>query len=89
MVSLPSWELFEAQPAEYRHSVLPPEVTARVSLEAGVTLGWERYVGPAGVAIGVNRFGASAPGQVIYEQLGLTADRMAAEAMRLLGGGAS
>jgi len=88
VVSLPSWELFEAQPAEYRHSVLPPEVTARVSLEAGVTLGWERYVGPAGVAIGVNRFGASAPGPVMYEQLGLTADRMAAEAMRLLGGGA-
>jgi len=87
VVSLPSWELFDEQPAEYRHSVLPPEIGVRVSIEAGVKLGWERYVGPDGVAIGLSRFGASAPWQVIYEKLGLTARHMADEALRLLQGG--
>ncbi|HUV75508.1 MAG TPA: transketolase [Dehalococcoidales bacterium] len=84
VVSLPSWELFDEQPAEYRHSVLPLEVAVRVSIEAGVKLGWERYVGPKGVAIGLSRFGASAPWQVVYEKLGLTARHMADEALRLL-----
>ncbi len=84
VVSLPSWELFDAQPADYRSSVLPPRVTTRISIEAGTPLGWERYVGLDGVAIGVPRFGVSAPGRVIYEQLGLTAQRMADEALRLL-----
>ena len=84
VVSLPSWELFDDQPAEYRHSVLPADIGARVSMEAGVLLGWERYVGPDGVAIGLSRFGASAPWQVIYQQLGLTAQHMADEALRLL-----
>jgi transketolase len=86
VVSLPSWELFEVQPVEYRHSVLPPNIKARISIEAGVPLGWERYVGSEGVIIGLSRFGASAPGRVIYEQLGLTAQRMVAEALRLLQG---
>ncbi len=85
VISLPSWELFDAQPPEYRRSVLPPEIKARVSLEAGQTIGWERYVGLDGVAIGLNRFGVSAPGPVIYEQFGLTARRMADEAKRLIG----
>jgi len=84
VVSLPSWELFDEQPAEYQNSVLPPEVAVRVSMEAGVKLGWERYVGPKGVAIGLSRFGASAPWQVVYEKLGLTARHMADEALRLL-----
>lgn len=84
VVSLPSWELFDEQPAEYRHSVLPLEVAVRVSIEAGVKLGWERYVGPKGVAIGLSRFGASASWQVVYEKLGLTARHMADEALRLL-----
>jgi transketolase len=83
-VSMPSWELFDVQPAEYRDQVLPPRIRARVSVEAGTPLGWERYVGLEGVAIGVSRFGASAPGRVIYEQLGLTAHRVTDEAMRLL-----
>lgn len=87
VVSLPSWELFDTQPAEYRRDVLPLSVWARVSIEAGVPLGWERYVGLDGVAIGLPHFGASAPGRVIYEQLGLTAQRMADEALRLLQGG--
>ena len=76
VVSIPCWELFEAQPKDYRDSVLPPEITARVSIEAGVTLGWERYVGSEGITIGVNRFGASAPYQKIYEEYGLTVERI-------------
>jgi len=86
VVSLPSWELFDAQSVEYRNSVLPASIPARVSIEAGVTLGWERYIGLEGIAIGLSRFGASAPWQVIYEQLGLTAQHMADEALRLLSG---
>jgi transketolase len=84
VVSLPSWELFDEQPAEYRNGVLPPSLGVRVSIEAASPLGWERYVGLDGVAIGLSRFGVSAPGQVIYEQLGLTAQHMADEALRLL-----
>ncbi|MFC1915336.1 transketolase [Chloroflexota bacterium] len=84
VVSLPSWELFDAQPAEYRNDVLPPSIRVRVSMEAGTPLGWERYVGLGGVAIGLSRFGASAPGRVLYKQFGLTARRMADEALKLL-----
>ena len=84
IVSLPSWELFDAQPKDYRNSVLPLGLQARVSIEAAVTLGWERYVGSEGIAIGLDRFGTSAPGKVLYEHFGLTAERMADEAMRLL-----
>jgi transketolase len=83
VVSLPSWELFEAQPAEYRNAVLPPEVTARVAIEAGISLGWDRYVGPSGAFIGVDHFGASAPYQTIYEKLGLTVDAVVAKALAL------
>jgi transketolase len=77
VVSLPCWELFDAQPEAYRDEVLPPSVTARVSIEAGVTFGWERYVGPGGASIGVDRFGASAPYERIYEELGLTPQAVA------------
>ena len=63
VVSMPSWELFALQDLAYREQVLPPAVTARVSIEAGVTAGWERWVGDRGRAIGVDRFGASAPGR--------------------------
>ena len=86
VVSLPSWELFDAQPEGYRNSILPPTLRARVSIEAATTLGWERYVGGEGIAIGLDYFGASAPGKVIYEHLGLSAQRMADEAIRLLQG---
>ena len=85
VVSLPSWELFEAQPLTYRQEVLPPNITARISIEAGVTMGWERYVGQNGVAIGVSRFGASAPGNIVYEKLGLTVQRVVLEALKLSG----
>ncbi len=86
VVSLPSWELFEAQPADYRDQVFPPEVRARVSIEAGTPIGWERYVGLDGVAIGLPRFGASAPADVIFEQLGLTPEHAVREALDLLSG---
>ena len=85
VVSLPSWELFEAQPVAYRNEVLPPKITARISIEAGVPLGWERYVGLGGIAIGIPRFGASAPGNIVYEKFGLTVQRVVHEAQRLSG----
>jgi transketolase len=84
MVSLPSWELFDAQPEEYREEVLPSSITARVSMEAGTTIGWERYVGLSGVTIGINHFGLSAPSEILYERFGFTARRMADEALGLL-----
>ncbi len=85
VVSLPSWELFDAQPREYRDSVLPPEVTARVSVEAASSFGWERYVGPNGRIVGIDHFGASAPGGELFKQFGFTPERVAAEAAELLG----
>ena len=85
VVSMPSWALFEAQSEEYRDSVLPPPVKARVSVEAGVTLGWERYVGLEGVAVGLDRFGASAPAETVYEKLGVDAAHIVDAATKLLG----
>jgi len=73
VVSLPCWELFEAQPDSYRDSVLPPALHRRVSVEAGVTFGWREYIGDRGIAIGIDRYGASAPGEVVLEKLGITA----------------
>lgn len=84
VVSMPSWERFERQPVDYRETVLPPNITARVSVEAGVTTGWEKWVGPQGVILGVDRFGASAPYKQIYQKLGLTADYVAERAQGLL-----
>ena len=80
VVSLPSWKLFDAQPTDYRNSVLPSKVMARVAIEAATTMGWERYVGIEGVTLGIPHFGASAPAGVLYEKFGLTAQRMADEA---------
>jgi transketolase len=84
VVSMPCWELFEAQDALYRESVLPASITARVAIEAGATLGWSRYVGSSGKAIGVERFGASAPAEVIFEKLGLTAEAVVSAVRSLL-----
>ncbi len=84
VVSMPSWELFDAQPRSYRDAVLPPSITARVSVEAARAMGWERYVGPAGASIGVDTFGASAPYQRIYEEYGVTAERVVEAAESLL-----
>lgn len=76
VVSFPSWKLFEDQPESYRQEVFPVAVTARVSVEAGATFGWSKWVGDRGMAIGVDRFGASAPAKVIAEHLGLTVDNV-------------
>ena len=84
VVSLPSWEIFDAQPASYRESVLPRGVRARVSVEAAGTLGWERYVGLDGASVGVDRFGASASYKRIYQELGLTPEHVADEAEALV-----
>jgi len=84
VVSLPSWELFEEQSESYRNEVLPLEIEARVSVEAAATLGWERYVGLHGAVIGLDRFGASAPGTTALEHLGFTAERVADEAERVV-----
>jgi transketolase len=80
VVSMPSWEMFEAQPPAYRDAVLPPGVTARVAVEAGVPLGWERYVGLQGKIVALHRFGASAPYKVLAEKFGFTAQVVAAQA---------
>ncbi len=84
VVSLPSWFLFEHQDASYRDEVLPPSVTARVSVEAAVTFGWERWVGCAGRSIGIDRFGASAPAEEVYEHLGVTVEAVVDTARSLL-----
>jgi transketolase len=74
VVSMPCRELFLAQPVAYRHEVLPPRVRCRVAVEAGATLGWQADVGLDGAVVGLDRFGASAPYQVLYRELGLTTD---------------
>jgi transketolase len=84
VVSLPSWEIFDRQPLVYRDSVLPPAITARIAVEAGIKLGWEHYVGLSGKIIGMETFGASAPGPVLYEKFGFTADKIIAAAQDLL-----
>jgi len=84
VVSMPSWELFRAQDESYKQRVLPDEVTARVSIEAAATFGWKEWVGSAGTSIGIDHFGASAPYEEIYEEFGLTPQRMAEEAKKLL-----
>jgi transketolase len=76
VVSMPSWELFEQQEPSYRDSVLPPEVTARVSVEQASTFAWERYVGPAGARIGMETFGASAPLKELQKKFGFTVERV-------------
>ncbi|HYM68732.1 MAG TPA: transketolase [bacterium] len=78
VVSLPCWELFEAQPEAYRDSVVPPAVRARVTVEAAASFGWERYARDGGVIIGLNRFGASAPGPMVMRELGFTVERVVA-----------
>jgi transketolase len=83
VVSMPCWELFQAQDQEYRDKVLPPKVGARVAVEAGVTLGWERWVGSQGAVIGLDRFGESAPGPMVMDKLGLNVDNVVKTALKL------
>ena len=84
VVSMPCWELFEEQSREYRQEVLPPSVPARVAVEAGVAQGWDRYVGPSGAIIALDRFGASAPGDVALRELGFTVENVVKHAKALL-----
>jgi transketolase len=84
VVSMPSWELFERQPAAYKESVLPSSVTARVAVEAGVRNGWERYLGDRGIFIGMSSFGASAPEEVLYNKFGITFEAVIAAARKVL-----
>ena len=85
VVSMPSWELFDQQPKEYRATILPKSVPARLAVEAALPLGWHRYVGDNGDVVGIERFGASAPGNVVMEKLGFTVDHVVERATALLG----
>jgi transketolase len=85
VVSMPSWELFEEQDAAYRDSVLPPGVTARVTVEEGSPLGWQRYAGPSGIVMGMHTFGMSAPIKVVAEHFGFTVDAVTAAAKKAVG----
>ena len=80
---MPCWELFELQPHDYRDGVLPPDVKARLSVEAGIALGWERWVGDEGDTVALDRFGASAPGATVLERLGYTVDNVVNRAVAL------
>jgi transketolase len=84
VVSMPSWELFERQPEIYRNQVLPPDIPARVSVEAGATFGWQKYVGWGGAAMGIDHFGASAAGKVLLEKFGFTPENIMNKAKALL-----
>jgi transketolase len=83
---MPSWELFEMQDEKYRASVLPPEVTARVAVEAAAKFGWERYLGFKGRFVGMTGYGASAPAGALYKHFGITADAVVAAAKAAVGG---
>jgi transketolase len=85
VVSMPSWELFAQQSQEYRDSVIPPDLAARVSVEQASTLGWRKYVGLAGRTIGMRTFGSSAPLKDLQEKFGFTHQAVAREAKELLG----
>jgi transketolase len=85
VVSMPSWELFDAQSAEYREQVLGPKGAARVSVEAGVTIGWAKYTGGNGAHVGIDSYGASGPGSEVLKHFGFTKEHVAATVMRLLG----
>ena len=84
VVSMPCWKLFDAQPEAYRNDVLPPQIRARLAIEAGATLGWAKYVGLDGDVIGLDRFGASAPYQVLQEHFGFTPQKVVQRALKLL-----
>jgi transketolase len=84
-VSMPSWELFDAQPQSYCDRVLPPAVGARLAVELGVRQGWERYIGAHGAMLGINHFGASAPAEMLLQQFGFTVDHVVQRGRALLG----
>jgi transketolase len=85
VVSMPSWDLFSAQDDSYRESVLPKRIQARVAVEAASPLGWHRWTGTEGAIIGLERFGASAPGEDVLQHLGFTPEHVTSAALRVLG----
>jgi transketolase len=85
VVSLPSWELFDVQAQSYCDEVLPPGVRARVSIEAGATMGWHRYVGDGGATIGIDHFGASAPAERLFEEFGFSVDHVVKVCREVIG----
>jgi transketolase len=85
VVSMPSWEIFDDQPQDYREFVLPPDIRARLAVEAALPLGWHRYVGDGGDVLAIERFGASAPGNIVMERFGFTIDHVVERAQALLG----
>jgi transketolase len=87
VVSMPCWELFDAQNEDYRKSVFPDSVPARIAVETGTPMGWHKYVGDKGSVIGLERFGASAPDHVVLNELGFTVENVVAHVRRLLGRG--
>ena len=84
LVSFPSWRLFGEQDAAYQDAVLPPDITTRLSVEAGVTLGWHRWVGSQGCVLGIDRYGASAPATTVFKNLGLTVDHIVEVALKMV-----
>jgi len=84
IVSMPSWELFEGTSKEYQDHILPPDVTMRIAIEAGIPMGWERYVGNKGIIIGISGFGASAPGSTVMEKFGFTSENIVQKAVNML-----
>jgi transketolase len=84
VVSMPCWELFAEQPQDYREATIPTTVRARLSVEAGISLGWKTWVGDAGDSVAIDRFGASAPGEEVLERLGISVENVAARAAALL-----
>ena len=82
VISMPCWKLFEKQSQQYKDSVLPPSVTARVGVEAGVDIGWYKWLGTKGQFVGMHSFGASAPAETCFEKFGITAENVAAAAKK-------
>ena len=83
VVSMPSWELFEATPKEYQDRILPPDIKARIAVEAGSNMGWQRYVGQKGLTVTMTNYGASAPGGTNMEQNGFTVDNIVKTALKV------
>jgi transketolase len=81
---MPCWNLFDAQTPEYRETVLPPSMPARLAIEAGASLGWKRYVGDRGDSVSLDRFGASAPGEIVMKELGFSVENVVKRAKALL-----
>ena len=84
VVNMPSWEIFEENSTAFKNRILPPAIKHRIAVEAGIPMGWERYVGPGGKIIGIDRFGASAPGGTVLQKYGFTAEKIVETALRML-----